>query len=253
MHRMPFRFLKVSGLLFGSFMVLFCSACSTSSDKKNNPDGTPWKIPPNSYFLSRIPPPPANDSASTKRDLKVILELQAKSTPARIARAEETYQLTVFTFGQALDPNFTPTRYPETTRFFKQINDLVQDINLDLKNTFKRAHPFQIDPQVKQIIVAAPGYSYPSYHAARCEVFRHVLDRLDPENKAGFRHAAHDVNKDRIFGGEHFPSDIEAGTHLGKMIFAKLDKDNAFRNGITHLKAEEWTPPPHIAYLAARE
>jgi acid phosphatase (class A) len=204
----------------------------------------PWKVPPSSVFLAQIPPPPANNSISTRNDLETILALQTKATPARIARAEATYNLTVFTFNEVLGPDFTPQRYPKTAKFFLELNDLIDRINTDLKDTFKRPHPFQLDPQVKQYVKAIPAFSYPSYHSARCEVFRRVLLQLDPGHKTAFHKVAHQVEEDRVFAGEHFPTDIDAGITLGKLIYAALERDENFSAGIDQLKLEEWTPPP---------
>lgn len=236
---MRFPFALSSLFLCSVFFVAGCAG-----QPKKTAVTYPWKIPSNAYFQSKIPPAPANDSETTRQDLKVVLALQAKATPAKIAQAQFTYNLTVFTFGEILDMDFKPAKYPETSKFFIQLNALVNHVNTALKNHFKREHPFQVDPKVKEYVVAPPGYSYPSYHSARCEVFRHVLMLLDPGHKAAFDRAANEVEQDRVFAGEHFPSDIQAGNQLGRLIWEELKKDKNFMDEIARIKATEWTPPP---------
>lgn len=174
----------------------------------------------------------------------IPLALQAKSTPAKIARAQWTFALTVFTFSEALGPKFTQAHFSKTAVFFGQLNDLVKSINDDLESNFKRPHPFEVDPRIKRFGIAPSGYSYPSYHYARCEVFWRTLELLDPPRAAEFHKVAEGVEQDRGFAGEHFPTDIEAGSELGRLIWAALEKDENFRAGVARMKADEWTPAP---------
>jgi acid phosphatase (class A) len=230
-------------------LVALLSGCvSKPCCQKPTSDGQwPWKIPSRAAFLAKIPPPPAPGSAAAKRDLATVLALQSRSTPAKIAQAERSYDLTVFTYATALNPNFTPQHYPETAQFFRELNDLVNYENNYVKDAYKRPHPFQVNSRVQRIVVAKPGYSYPSYHSARCIVFQGVLAQLDPACKDAFDRISAQVEEDRVFAGEHFPSDIEGGKKLGRLIWAALEKDANFRSAIARLKKAEWTPPPAIA------
>jgi len=204
----------------------------------------PWQIPTNAWFLSKIPPPPAPDSVEAKRDLATVLALQAKSTPAKIAQAKRSYDLTVFTFAPAVSPNFNAKNYPKTAAFFLELNNLVNDINNTVKDAYKRPHPFQVSGKVQRFVIAKPGYSYPSYHSARCVVFQHVLEQLDPGHDAALTKISQQVEEDRVFAGEHFPSDIAGGIRLGKLIRAALERNENFRVAVLALKTAEWTPPP---------
>jgi hypothetical protein len=223
---------------------ILLSACCHTPPLQHVSKTIPWEIPTNAWFLSQMPPPPAPDSAEAKRDLDTVLALQAKATPAKIAHAKATYDLTVFTFAMAISPNFTPENYPETAKFFLELNDLVNDINNTVKDAYKRPHPFQVSDKVQRFVIAKPGYSYPSYHSARCVVFQHVLDQLDPGHDAAFQKISERVEEDRVFAGEHFPSDIAGGIRLGRLIRDALEKNENFQAEIVRLKNVEWTPPP---------
>ncbi|MEO8205787.1 MAG: hypothetical protein ABI615_06365 [Chthoniobacterales bacterium] len=204
-----------------------------------------WKVPSHAWLLKRIPPPPAPNSPAGKADLEKVIRLQAAATPKQIALAQWDYKLNVFTYSEVLGKNFTAKRFPKTAAFFQGLNNLVLVENNYMKNHFKRPHPFELDPvHVKRIVIAPPGYSYPSYHSARCVVFENVLATLDPVHRKDFELVSEQVEIDRVLGGEHFPSDLEAGKKLGGLIYAALLKDKNFLAAVKELKAAEWTPPP---------
>ena len=207
-----------------------------------------WKLPPDEWFIQRVPPPPAVDSEAGKEDLAGVLKMQAEATPEQIARARWTYNLSVLTFGEAFDDrDFNPEKYPQTARFFLGLNDLIKKENDMLKAHFKRPHPFSVDPvHVKRIIVAPAEYSYPGFHTARCVVFVHILSTLDPAGKDAFERVARQVEVDRIMAGEHFPGDIVAGKIVGELIYGELIKDKDFVAEVQHLKETEWLALPPI-------
>jgi acid phosphatase (class A) len=232
--------LAASGLCL---LATLLASCRTAPPASPDAKSFPWKIPSRESFLAKVPPPPAPDSAEAKQDLATVLELQAKATPARIARAKSDYDLTVFTFAPVVGVEFTPQTHPQTAKFFHELNDLVNYVNNYVKDFYKRPHPFEVSNKVQRIVIAPPGYSYPSYHSARCVVFTGVLDRLDPGHNAGFARIAREVEEDRVFAGEHFPSDIREGIKLGKLIWAALEKDENFRAAVVELKKAEWDSP----------
>jgi acid phosphatase (class A) len=229
---------------FGILSVLLLTVVSASALNASGvlPD---WEIPSTATLKKKLGPPPAPNSAEAKEDLATVIRMQKLASARQIAVAKRDYNLSVFTFSEVLGREFTAARYPLTAKFFSQLNDLVQHANTPLKNFYKRPHPYQVDPKgVKQIVVAVPGYSYPSYHSARCVVFSRVLAALDPVNKELFAQVAEQVEWDRVLAGEHFPSDIRAGIKLGEMIYASLVKDPGFQAELRQVQMREWTPPP---------
>ncbi len=234
------RLLPAAGL---AFVAAVLGGCGTTSNSSVIGTPFPWAMPANAEFLAQIPPPPAPGSAEAKRDLATVLALQAKATPAKIAQAERSYDLTVFTFAPAIGPAFTPENYPRTAKFFHELNDLVNGVNNFVKDAYKRPHPFQISDKVRRFVIAKPGYSYPSYHSARCVVFQAVLDRLDPGHGEALARISRQVEEDRVFAGEHFPSDIASGIRLGESIRDALEKDANFRRNVVTLKEAEWSKP----------
>ena len=203
-----------------------------------------WAVPDETFFLSRIGPPPAPGSAAERRDINRVLALQKQATPKEIAAAQRTLNLTVFTFAKAVGPDFDPERFPQTGAFFRRLNAIVGKTNDALKAHFKRPHPFEADPRIRRFVVAPAAYSYPSFHSARCVVFWRTLALLDHHAADAFHAIAFKVESERVLAGEHFPTDIAAGRLEGRLIFEALERDPAFRADLERLKRSEWTPAP---------
>ena len=203
-----------------------------------------WTVPGKAFFLSRIGPPPAAGSSAERRDIDRVIALQKQATPRKIAAAQRTLNLTVFTFAKAVGPDFGPVRFPQTSAFFRRLNGIVRTTNDALKAHFKRPHPFEADPRIRRFVDAPARYSYPSYHSARCVVFWHTLALLDHHAADAFHAIALQVERDRVLAGEHFPTDIAAGRVEGRLIFEALERDPGFRADLERLKRSEWTPAP---------
>ncbi|MEO6053894.1 MAG: hypothetical protein ABIP97_07785, partial [Chthoniobacterales bacterium] len=75
----------------------------------------------------------------------------------------------------------------------------------------------------------------------RSRLFAYILSDLDPAQRRPFLNAAEQVGVDRMFAGEHYQTDLEAGRKLGKVIFYQLMKDPTFRQDLADLAAAEWS------------
>jgi acid phosphatase (class A) len=80
------------------------------------------------------------------------------------------------------------------------------------------------------------GFSYPSGHAAYSRLFALILSELQPERKSEFMARADQAALNRVIGGVHYPTDIEAGKKLAEDIFADLRKNPDFRRDLEILK-----------------
>jgi membrane-associated phospholipid phosphatase len=160
------------------FLVTLLGASGLLVATNTAPPLPPWNVPSRAALLKQIPLPPVRNSPEEKQDIAAVLKLQAAATPEQIALAKRDYHLSVFTFSEVYGKTFTPQNVPKTAALFRQLNDLVDRENGLLKKHFHRPHPFEVDPRVKRIVVAHPGYSYPSYHSARTVVFANVLSLL---------------------------------------------------------------------------
>jgi len=88
----------------------------------------------------------------------------------------------------------------------------------DSKYTYHRRRPSQIDKQLTTAIPVPNSPSYPSDYAAAAAVSAEVLDYLFPDDKTAIDQMANRAGESRMYAGVEFPTDITAGTALGKAI-----------------------------------
>ncbi len=205
-------------------------------------DLSPWPLPPNAWFLARIPPPFTVGSDGDRADLDYSRNAQAAATPEQVAHANATSRFTVFSFADVLGPGFTPADYPETALFFVRLADTANGPKNFLKDTFRRERPFRGHPEaIRRLVPDEDGFSYPSGHSTRSRLFARVLGELDPAKMDAFLKCGDEIANDRIIGGMHYRSDVLASWKLGDLLFAELMKDPGFVKDLAGLKNSEWS------------
>jgi membrane-associated phospholipid phosphatase len=88
----------------------------------------------------------------------------------------------------------------------------------DSKYAYGRARPSKIDRQIAPAVAVPNSPSYPSDYAAAATVASAVLDYLFPDDQAKIDGMAQAAAQSRAFAGVEFPTDIAAGTTLGKSV-----------------------------------
>ncbi len=191
-------------------------------------------VEPGSRYLSQselqiagFPAPPAVGSAEDKADLAAVLQWQKDRTQAQcaaaLAQSDETY---LALFGGV---NPFPVPLPtEVGAFFKRVGTETGDAVRNIKKTYKRERPFVRSAEVQPCLGRVQGLSYPSGHAAVARVYALVLSGLLPRQGAIFNRAADQAALNRVIGGVHHPTDVEAGKKLGELLFSKFRQNPAF-------------------------
>ncbi len=204
-----------------------------------------WPLPPIEYFIERLPAPPRDGSYRDRLDLSDAMARQAAMTPGEIAQAQRSYLFNVFYFSDIMGPEFTAAKYPKTAVFFQRLAATANVVITGLKNHYQRLRPFAAHPeQIKLLVKNEPGYGYPSGHTTRSRLFALVLGQLCPAKQKALNSSGEQVGLDRIVAGEHYLTDLEAGRHLSKMIFAQLQKDPDFVAALEELRQAEWMKVP---------
>lgn len=213
------------------------------------PEAVPFPLPPNEYFLDKLPPPPDKDSAQDKADMAYSILLQSQAGPDEIQHATAVAaDFKVFSFSEVIGTDFKKANYPETAAFFKRLDATANIPKNFIKDHYGRVRPYLAHPgEVKQLVPADSGFSYPSGHVTRAELSALVLAQLDPAQKGAILNFVDQVAKDRIVGGMHNRSDTCASQLLGAMIFEELMKEPDFVAALNALKAKEWAAQPQAA------
>ncbi len=221
--------LKNIRLLLLLALVLSLGACTSAVVKKTLAGtGGVYYLDPAQGQFPLFPPPPLPGSATDQADLKVLQTWQAKRTAAECTRARAEARGNF----ESMFGNVNPFRRPlppEVAAFFNHVHgDLDYTVEV-VKERYQRPRPAWRCCGIEPCVNIIGGYSYPSGHATNARLFALILSDLAPERRVEFMARADEAALDRVIGGVHYPTDIEAGKRLGEAIYAELRKNPAFQ------------------------
>jgi acid phosphatase (class A) len=175
-----------------------------------------------------LPPPPANNSMQTRDDLAEVMRLQVTRTPDMVKRAQADEARNVWRFADVMGPKFTREQLPVLAKFFRRLVDSGDAVVDPYKDMWHRPRPPQYSDLVKPVVKLSTAPSYPSKHATDATLMGIVLSNMVPEKRAEIMARAADYAHNRVVGGIHFPTDIEAGRITGTVIAARLQTQDDF-------------------------
>tara|TARA_R100001443_G_scaffold977_3_gene3868 strand:+ start:9123 stop:9977 length:855 start_codon:yes stop_codon:yes gene_type:complete len=111
----------------------------------------------------------------------------------------------------------------------------IEDVDIHtikLKMKYGRQRPYEYSDKIKSITDTDDSPSFPSGHAIEAYALAEVLGERYPDKKDELDKMAAKIAKSRLQMGNHFPSDIEVGEKVGKMIA------DAY---LSTTKIEKWT------------
>ncbi len=202
-------------------------------------DAKPFSDAKEINLLDLLPPPPANDSAQMKAELGEILTIQVTRTPEMAARAVADSQENVWRFSDVLDnPKFTKENLPKFSAFFDRVVETEGAVVDPAKDVWKRPRPHLYSDLVKPIVPLSKSGSYPSGHATVGTLMGIVLANMVPEKRAAIMTRAWEYGHNRIVGGIHYASDIEAAHIAGTVIAETIMTHDDYKSEYEGAKAE---------------
>jgi acid phosphatase (class A) len=191
-----------------------------------------------------IGPCPAADSDEGKADLAIVLWHQRVRTAPEVQRALSEVKLGLGAYAVVPGTALEVARYPKTAALIDKVGRDIKVVTDGLKKHFSRPRPYQADARVQPAIEREPSPSYPSGHATRGLAFALVLAELAPERREALLAQGRLVGVDRVIGGVHYPSDIEAGQRLALRLAEAWLADPQNRGLVETVRAAEWTVKP---------
>jgi len=172
-----------------------------------------------------LPNPPANDSATTKKELDLVIK----------AAANRSNKATELVYKVDDDPlhlfyDFLETKDLKYNRsLFDEYYNILESYVYATKYHYNRPRPDQIAPyyneKVKVIYTSTHQTpAYPSGHTAYAALSAHMLSKKFPQYKKEFFDLAEMAGTARILQGVHYPSDNVAGFALAKVIFKTIER-----------------------------
>ena len=111
----------------------------------------------------------------------------------------------------------------------------IEDVDIHtikLKMKYGRQRPYEYSDKIESVTGTDDSPSFPSGHAIEAYALAEVLGERYPDKKEELDKMAAKIAKSRVQMGSHFPSDIEVGEKVGKMIA------DAY---LSTTKIEKWT------------
>ena len=208
-------------------LVSLCLACASSA---------PDPAPRDPVFLGKdaipvtslLAPFPAAGTAESDQDFHELLQFQDLRSKRDCERVVYEGRVTLETF---FGPKYGPLSEDEVRRWNSLFNDVRMDTDYFVaqgKQVWKRPRPYLTHYELHPCAKLEVTDAYPSGHAAISEAFAQVLAKLAPERAGLFQERARQIAEDRVIGGVHHPSDIEAGRRLGDAVFEALNGSPRF-------------------------
>jgi acid phosphatase (class A) len=205
-------------------------------------------------YKTILPGPPAPDSDVAKQDIDEVLQLQESRTPAEIEHARSEVDLSPYVFSQVIGPWFSPDIVTQTDGMLREVDSETAAIVDQSKKFYARPRPFVADSRAKPCVQLEDTFSYPSGHATHSMLLALVLSEIFPEKRNELILLAQQIGHDRVLGGVHYPSDVEAGQKLAEAIFNAMKQSPNFQQQIERAKIEcEWRKPDPQFYVASGE
>lgn len=202
-------------------------------------DAKPFADAKEINLLNLLPPPPANDSVQMKAELGEILTIQVTRTPEMAARAVADAEENVWRFSDVIDnPKFTKENLPKFTAFFDRIVETEGAVVDPAKDVWKRPRPHLYSDLVKPIVPLSKSGSYPSGHTTLGTLMGIVLSNMVPEKRPVIMARAWEYGHNRVVGGIHYASDIEAGRIAGTVIAETIMTHDDYKSEYEGAKAE---------------
>lgn len=202
-------------------------------------DAKPFADAKEINLLDLLPPPPANDSAQMKAELGEILTIQVTRTPEMAARAVADAEENVWRFSDVIDsPKFTKENLPKFSAFFDRVVETEGAVVDPAKDVWKRPRPHLYSDLVKPIVPLSKSGSYPSGHTTVGTLMGIVLANMVPEKRPAIMARTWEYGHNRIVGGIHYASDIEAGRIAGTVIAETIMTHDDYKTEYEGAKAE---------------
>jgi len=189
-------------------------------------------------------PFPAANSDEGKADLAIVLWHQRTRTAPEVQRALSEVKLGLGAYASAMGMPLEAGRYPKTVALIDKVGKDIKAVTDGLKVHFMRPRPYQADPRVQPAIEREVSPSYPSGHATRGLAYAMVLADLAPDRREALLAQGRLVGVDRVIGGVHYPSDIEAGQRLGHKLAEMWLADPQNRSLVEGARVAEWAVRP---------
>jgi acid phosphatase (class A) len=212
--------------------VVLLSVCHAQAQKPAEETYLATEELDSTFFMA-----PAPSAEASRKEAEVVFALQQTRTELQLARCMADIPQTVFRFADVVGDNFTSTKLPKAAAFFHRVYRTESAFNKQGKTKWERPRPPAFDARVKPIEKLDNG-AYPSGHSAFSYLSAIVLADIVPEKREAIFARAIEFANNRVLGGMHFPTDIEAGRQMAVMVAVLMYRNPTFKKDLEEARAE---------------
>lgn len=200
---------------------------------------TPASLRPESFdYRKLLGDPPADNSRQHIAEIEQMLELQARRTPADVARCQAEVAVTAFGFANVLGPWFNEKDLPYTAQLMHDVGQQAKAVTGGGKKFWSRVRPPLADSRITPCVPLEKTFSYPSGHATIGVFWGTLLGEMFPDDRDILLARGKQIGFDRTIAGMHWPSDVAAGQKLGAEIARRMLADPEFRKKLDKAREE---------------
>jgi membrane-associated phospholipid phosphatase len=187
-----------------------------------------WAVSPAQITAIAPPPPPSTSSAEMKADVAKVRDVVDHLTRDQIAIAQRwndgagTYtppgHWNAIASEYVRGANVSEVR---AARVFALLNMAMHDAAVACWGTkfqYYNPRPTQLDPLIKTVIGLPNFPAYPSGHSTFSGAGAAVLSYFFPDAAPTFAAMADEAGISRVYGGIHYPTDVQRGKEHGQRI-----------------------------------
>jgi acid phosphatase (class A) len=193
------------------------------------------KAPPYADLIGDFPRP-GSDAASADR--AILLWMQATRTPEEVARAQSEARPHLGLLSAAAGADLESPAFVRTRALCEELAAALRTASGALKDHFARPRPYLTLPEVQPAVTRPFGPSYPSEHASWGVSQAMLLAELQPGRRRQLLERGRQSGYDRVLGGVHYPSDVQAGQKLGAFLAEAWLADPAHRLRVDQARPE---------------
>lgn len=166
---------------------------------------------------------PAAGTEAFNKDFEILHHYQQTRTEADCKKAHDDEGLSV---KQLYSGILTKSQIAFATVALADVYATVGANAYLAKSIYKRPRPYDFDGSLEPCISKEGSHAYPSGHTMTARLTARILAAYYPEKEAELLKRSDEFSLQRVIGGVHHPSDVEAGKklsdHLAKLKLKKL-------------------------------
>ncbi len=189
-------------------------------------------------LIKVLAPAPAPGSATTAEDYRILLAYQAARTPQQIEQARADVARNIGRFSDVVGTDLSKSAAPIANAVIDRAWTEAYELVTAAKQYWHRERPYLANPEIHLALPAENTASYPSGHATYGMVIAILLADIVPEKATAIFERGRQFGIQRLIGGVHYPSDVEAGRITGSVLGAELLRSPALQADLARAAVE---------------